>query len=305
MPSDARLRYLFESAQLGTMRAASEKLDVATSSVSRQIAELEQELGMALIEKGRRRIRLTEAGEAACQYFREKLSQEEAFLSSIKEMKSIRTGKISLAVGEAFVTQPFSDMLDDFMQRYPGMEIQVQVANTTRVVERVREDEAHMGLIFDIPREPKVRARLVITQPLKVIVNRDHALSDRKVLNLKEIEGESIGLADEGYRIRQLVHAAEQEDGAFLEASLQTNSLTLLTDFVKSGRGITILPELVVREELRSGALVAVDTNNDTLNSTKTSLVTRVGRQLPIGAYRLLQSLEALLKSSEVVEIVS
>jgi len=284
------------------MRAASEKLDVAASSVSRQISELEQELGLAMIEKGRRRIRLTEAGEAACQYYREKLSQEEAFLSRIKEMKSIRTGKITLAVGEAFVTQPFSDLLDEFMQRYPGMEIQVQVANTTRVVERVQEDDAHMGLIFDIPREPKVRARLVINQPLKVIVNRTHALSGRKRVNLRDIEGESLGLPDEGYRIRQLLHAAEQEDGAFLEASLQTNSLTLLTDFVISGRGISILPELVVREELRAGNLVAVDTENATLNSTKTSLVTRVGRQLPIGAYRLMLSLESYLKSSETIE---
>ncbi|WP_116365967.1 LysR substrate-binding domain-containing protein [Parahaliea mediterranea] len=299
MPSDVRLRYLFESAQLGTMRAASEKLDVATSSVSRQISELEQELGLALIEKGRRRIRLTEAGEAACQYYREKLSQEEAFLSRIKEMKSIRTGKISLAVGEAFVTQSFSDLLDDFMQRYPGMEVQVQVGNTTRVVERVREDEAHMGLIFDIPREPKVRARLVIPQPLKVIVNRSHALSQRQRVNLRDIASESIGLADEGYRIRQLIHAAEQEDGAFLEASLQTNSLTLLMDFVKSGRGISILPELVVHEELLSGALYALDTDNSILNSTKTSLITRVGRQLPIGAYRLLLSLEGFLKAAE------
>lgn len=301
MPSDVRLRYLYESAQLGTMRAASEKLDVATSSVSRQIAELEQELGLALIEKGRRRIRLTEAGESACEYYREKMAQEEVFLSRIKEMKSIRTGRITLAVGEAFVTQPFSDLLDAFMQRYPGIELQVQVAHTTSVVERVREDEAHMGLIFDIPRDPKVRSRLVISAPLKVIVNHSHALSERKQINLGDIESESLGLADEGYRIRQLIHAAEQEDGVFLEASLQTNSLTLLMDFVKSGRGISVLPELVVQEELRAGTLCALDTNNSVLNSTKTSLVTRVGRQLPIGAYRLLLSLERFLKTGEGV----
>ena len=98
MPSDIRLRYLYESARLGTMRAASDKLDVATSSVSRQIGELESELGLKLIEKGRRRIKLTEAGEAACLYYKEKLSQEEAFLSKIEELKSIRTGKITLAV---------------------------------------------------------------------------------------------------------------------------------------------------------------------------------------------------------------
>lgn len=293
MPTDTRLRYLFEAAQLGTMRAASEKMNVATSSVSRQIAELEGELGLALIEKGRRRVCLTEAGEVVCQYFREKMSQEEAFLSHIQEIKSIRTGKIVLAVGEAFVTQAFSDMLDEFMQQYPGMEVRVRVTNTTEVVEMVREDNAHVGLIFDISREPKIRARVVLNQPLKIIVHKDHPLGARDCISLKEVQEESIGLPEEGYRIRQVIQVAEQEEGVFLEGSLVTNSLMLLTDFVKSGRGITILPDLVVREALRKGDICAVPTENSVLNSTKTSLIVRVGRQLPIGAYRLLQNLEA------------
>ncbi|TQV82625.1 LysR family transcriptional regulator [Exilibacterium tricleocarpae] len=297
MPSDIRLRYLYESARLGTMRAASEELDVATSSVSRQIAELEAELGLALIERGRRKIKLTEAGEASCQYYREKLSQEEAFLSKIKELKSIRTGKIVLAVGEAYVTQRFSDMLQAFMQNYPGMEVQVEVANTSAVVDLVREDNAHMGLIFDIPRDPKIHARLVLPQPLMVIVNARHAFSQQTSINLASLQGESIGLPEENYRIRQIIHTAEQEDGVFLEASLLTNSLTLITDFVKSGRGIAILPELVVQQELTSGDLIALPVSNRILNSTKTSLITRAGRQLPVGAYRLLLGIEAHLKS--------
>ncbi len=297
MPSDIRLRYLYESARLGTMRAASEELDVATSSVSRQIAELEAELGLALIERGRRKIKLTEAGEASCQYYREKLSQEEAFLSKIKEFKSIRTGKIILAVGEAYVTQRFSDMLQEFMQSYPGMEVQVEVANTSSVVALVREDDAHIGLIFDIPRDPKIHARLVLPQPLMVIVNARHTFSGKRSIDLSQLTGESIGLPEKAYRIRQIIHIAEQEEGVFLEPSLLTNSLTLITDFVKSGRGIAILPELVVHHQLATGDLVALPTTSGILNSTKTSLITRAGRQLPVGAYRLLLSIEAHLKS--------
>lgn len=293
MPTDTRLRYLFEAAQLGTMRAASEKMNVATSSVSRQIAELESELGLALIEKGRRRILLTEAGEAVCQYYREKMSQEEAFLSHIQEMKSIRTGKIVLAVGEAFVTQAFSDMLDQFMQQYPGMEVRVRVSNTTEVVDLVREDNAHVGMIFDVSREPRIRSRVVFQQPLKVIVHKAHPLASRECVSLKDIQQESIGLPEEGYRIRQVIQVAEQEEGVFLEGALVANSLMLLTDFAKSGRGITILPDLVVHQELMKGDLCAIPTENAVLNATKTSLIVRVGRQLPIGAYRLLQNLEA------------
>ena len=297
MPSDIRLRYLYQAARQGTMRAASDKLDVAPSSVSRQITELENELGLPLIERGRRRIKLTEAGEAACLYYREKRSQEEAFLSKIEEMKSLRVGKITLAVGEAFVTQRFSDMLQAFMQRYAGMQVNVIVANTNAVVDLVREDEAHTGMIFDIPRDPKIRAKLIMPSPLKVIVPRKHAFAKEQYVNLSDLENESIGLPEDGYRIRQLIHAAEQEEGVFLEAAMTTNSLALIIDFIKSGRGVSILPELVVQEELSTGEAHAVPTRNKTLNATKTSLIARLGRQLPIGAHRLSVDIERHLNT--------
>jgi DNA-binding transcriptional LysR family regulator len=296
MLSDVRMRYLYEAARLGTMNAASERLNVATSSISRQIAKLEEELGIALIEKERRKIRLTEAGEAIYQYYLERVSQEEAFLSRIQDLRYVRSGKIVLAVGEAFVTQKFSDMLDAYMRRFPGIEVTVAVANTNQVVSRVLEDQAHLGLIFDIPREPRIRARLTIPQPLKVIATHKHPLARAGHIRLADLRDESLGLPDEGYRIRQLIRTAEQEEGVFLHAALATNSLMLLTDYVKSGRGISLLPELVVHEDLRRGTLVALATDSPILNGTKTSLITRVGRQLPMGAYRLMLSVEAHLK---------
>jgi DNA-binding transcriptional LysR family regulator len=297
MPSDIRLLYLYESARLGTMNAASESLDVATSSVSRQISQLESELGLPLIEKGRRRIVVTEAGEAVCKYYRERLSHQETFLSHLEEMKKVRTGKIVLAVGEAFITQRFSDMLADFMQQYPGMEIRVATSNTTSVSAQVRDDQAHLGLIFDIPREPGISSRVTIPQPLRIIVNSEHHLRAASDVSLQSIQSESVGLPDSGYRIRQIIREAEQEEGVFLEPSLVTNSLHLLKDFVLSGRGISILPELVVKDCIKDGTLFALSSSNSVLLGTQTSLITRVGRQLPVGAYRLMTCVESYLRS--------
>ncbi len=302
MPSNIRLRYLYESARLGTMSAASESLDIATSSISRQIAQLEAELGLPLIEKGCRRIGLTEAGEAVCKYYREKLSQEEAFLSHIEEMRKVRTGKIVLAVGEAFIIQAFSDMLDDFMQQYPGMEVRVLTSNTTDVSAKIRDDLAHLGLIFDVPREPGISARLVLPQPLRIIVHNQHPLRNSRDVTLQSIQEESIGLPDAGYRMRQIIHDAEQEEGVFLQPSLISNSLVLLKDFVFSGRGISILPELVVQDKLEDGSLRALASSNSVLLSTKMSLITRAGRQLPAGAYRLMTCVQAYLKEVSTLE---
>jgi DNA-binding transcriptional LysR family regulator len=154
MHGEIRLRYLYEAARLGTMRAASEELNVATSSISRQIAALEKDLGMRLIEGGRRKIKLTEAGDAAFEYYREMRAQEEVFLSRVEELRSIRTGTINLAVGEAFISDDFSEVLQAFMRRFPGIIVRVKMSGSNNAVELVRDDEAHFGLIFDVPRDP-------------------------------------------------------------------------------------------------------------------------------------------------------
>lgn len=298
MHNEVRLRYLYESARLGTMRAASEHLDVATSSVSRQITELEKELGIAVIEKGRRGIKLTEAGELVCSYFREQQAHDEVLLSRIDELRSIRSGKVDLALGEAFITDEFSHLLQQYMQQYPGMSVRVRMSGSNESVALVRGDEAHFGLILDIPRDPKVRVRLSLSQPLHVIAHPDHEICRKKRLKLSDLSRYPMALPEISFRIRQLIQLAQHEDGALLEPSLETNSMTLLKDFAKSGRGITILPDVLAQPELSHGKLCAIPSNNPMLNSTRICLITRLGRQLPSGVYRLMVAVEAYLKRS-------
>lgn len=296
MISETRLRYLYESARLGTMRAASEKLEVATSSVSRQIAKLEKELDIALIEKGRHGIKLTEAGEAAYMYYRDKISLEEGLYSKIGELKNMLSGNIYLALGTVFISQQFSDILQTFTNRYPDIDIHILTDTTSTLLQHVQQDEAHIGLVFAPPPAPDIRIRLSLPTSLKVIVCSTNPLSDKKIIRLSDITHEKIGMLEEGYRIRQIIRNAEQEDGTYLKSSMTTNYISLLADFVVRGRGIAILPEIVVQSELMSGKLKAIPTDSRILNATEAHLITRVGRQLPIAAQRLLISIESFLK---------
>ncbi|MEJ1962150.1 MAG: LysR family transcriptional regulator [Gammaproteobacteria bacterium] len=297
MQGEIQLRYLYEAARLGTMRAASEELNVATSSISRQISALEKELGMRLIEGGRRKIKLTEAGDAAFEYYREMRANKEVFLSKVAELRSLRTGTINIAVGEAFIDDAFSELLQDFMLRYPGMIVRVQMNGTNSATRLVGEDEAHFGLIFDVPRDPKVRARLTLSQPLRAIVHPKHELAERKSVKLAELGKYTIGLPEDAFRIRQIVREAEHAEGVFLEPELIANSMMLLKDFAKCGRGVTFLPEFLAQPQLDEGKLIAIPIDNPVMNSTRISLITRVGRQLPSGVYRLMLRVESHLKS--------
>jgi DNA-binding transcriptional LysR family regulator len=298
MKREIRLDYLYEAARLGTMRAASEELAIATSSISRQISALEKDLGVRLIESGRRKIKLTEAGEAACAHYRETRAHEETFLSRLEELKTTRTGTVDLAVGEAFITSHFNESLHQFMKSYPGMTVRVRMCGTNQTEALVRDDEVHFGLIFDVPRDHKVRARMSLDQPLKVIVHPAHELARKSVVSLSDLARYNIGLTDDSFRLRQIVHAAEQEERLLLEPKLVANSMTVLKDYALAGGGVTFLPEFIALEDLVAGRLRAIPTTNTVLNATKISLICRAARQIPMSAYRLMQRIENHLKGS-------
>jgi DNA-binding transcriptional LysR family regulator len=298
MKREIRLDYLYEAARLGTMSAASEELAIATSSISRQISSLEKDLGIRLIESGRRKVKLTEAGEVACAHYRETRAQEEFFLSKLEELKSTRTGSVDLAAGEAFITGHFNAAIHEFMENYPGITVRVRMSGTNSTETLVREDEVHFGLIFDVPRDHKVRARVSLDQPLKLFVHPAHRLARRTTVGLSDLAGYSIGLPEDSFRLRQILHAAEKEDGVFLEPKLIANSMTVLRDYALTGGGVTFLPEFIALHDLITGRLRAIPTTSTVLNATKISLITRAARQIPMGAYRLMQRIESHLKCS-------
>ena len=134
---DNRLRYLAEALRGGTMRAASENLNVAPSSISRQIAQLEDELGVQLIERNRTPLKLTEAGEIALDYYREFTTHREAFISHVHDLKGLKGGTVKLAVGEALAGDLLFDVLNRFMSQLPEIRIITRTAGTADVVEMV------------------------------------------------------------------------------------------------------------------------------------------------------------------------
>lgn len=289
--NNIRLKYLYEAQRYNTMNAASEAMDVAPSSVTRQIAALEKELGVELIEKGRRGIKLTEAGAMAVAHYQERCAQEEAFLSELDNLKKLRVGTVKIAIGEGFVSDEFSRVINDYLAEFDGVSVDIHLAKTPHILSQVKEDEIHFGLIFDTTNDPKIRTKAEFAQPIRVLMPPSHPLANKTCIQLQELVEENVGLPNKSYRIRQVVDAS----GTFIDPKLTSNSLHLLKEYVKTENAITFMPEIAVIKDLLERTLVSRTTDNVTFNSTKVSLVTRLGRQLPISADLLLRKVQSHL----------
>jgi DNA-binding transcriptional LysR family regulator len=296
---ELNLRYLYEAAKMGSMRAAADNLGVAVSSVSRQISQLEADLGLGLIEHGRRNIKLTETGMLLVEHYSEQLRLNEAFDAKLSDIKGLRTGRIHLAIGEGFIGEPLSSLLVRFNAKHPGLFINVHMsASSNEVVRLVAEDDAHLGLVFQSSDDPRIRVLASVRQPLCAIMRINHPLAGQKLLKLADLSAYRLCLPESSFRTRQLLRTAESDERVSLQPIVTSNSITLLKSLLESGEFFTLLPVLAVSKEVENRQFAAVPIDSTALQDAAVQLISRLGRRLPPAPLRMLNALTTYLEAS-------
>ncbi|WP_407310129.1 LysR family transcriptional regulator [Pseudomonas sp. nanlin1] len=284
---DRRILYFFEAVRLGSVRAAADYLDVAPSAVSRQIAQLEHELATSLLERHRRGVKPTEAGERVLSYYRQHLTQQELLLDALQALRGLQGGAVSLAIGEGFI-EALAVHLNQFSALYPQVELQVNVCGTNEVIRQVLDDEVHLGLVFNPPGEPKLRSHAHQRQPVRVVVNPQHPLTRiAGAVPLLGLDQYRLALPGVAYGVRQILGQAEHRAGLSLAPTLTCNTLNMLKLYAAQG-GVTLLPTFMVEQDVRLGTLASLPLQDPVFATPQTHLVSRLGRQLSVAASRLL-----------------
>ena len=290
---DDDVRCLDEAVKLGSMRAAAEHLEVEPSSVSRRIAKLEDDVGMPLIEKGRHKIQLTEAGQLLCEYFRRRLSERQDLLNSLDDFRSQRKGAVTVAGGEGFVMDILAPALAAFSKTHPDVFIAMHTSLSVReVMGMVIEDQAHFGLVFDPEDDPRIRRRMSIEQPLKAIVHCSSPIARRKSVCLRDLQDYPLCLS-QSVRLNEIFFEAQKHEGVQLKCTLASSSIALLREYVAMGAGITIMSDISFTRELLDKRVVSVPIENPILTASSAAIITRARRQLSPGALALVRLVES------------
>ena len=290
--SDDRIRHLFEAYRLGTMRAASEYLDVSTSSISRQIGSLENDLGVNLIEKGRHTIQLTEAGRLVLDYYHSYLHQREELVSRINDLRGLRKGHLIIAAGQGLLQSPLVLAMRSFLSKWPGITVSVRSAPTRDVVEMVQGDHAHFGIILNPPDDPRVTSRAAIDEPNCLIVFPSHPLAQRECVSIRDLSDQKLLLPESGFRLRHILKQQEQNDSFLLNTVITASNIQILIDCVLAEIGITILPSSCVTHLLQAKHLVSIPFVDAILRELQVHIIRRVGRKLPKSAITIMDELE-------------
>ncbi len=291
--SQRALAYLNEVIHHGSLRRAARHLNVDPSAISRQLVALEEQLGIRLLERTPQGVRSTEAGELLVGHYRQQRASEEGVLSRLSDLQGLRQGKVRIAVGEGFVADLIAQPLQSFILRYPGIELEVRMAGANEAVGLVKEDAVDFALVYSPAEDGALAIHVDTRQPLDLIVPPDHALTrlDGPV-PMSALRGESLALIYNNTGMGQLADVVAQLEHVELRPKLRTNSVAVLTNFVKSGIGVAFMPELTVIQELERGQIRRLPLANAALRDARARIVSHKGRELTVASIACLEHLQ-------------
>ena len=257
MLSVSRLRVLREVAYRGSFSGAALALSYTQSAVSQQIAALETETGMTLLERRARGVRLTAAGQTLVAHADSILAQLEAADAALSAIAGLRGGRLRVA---SFPTAGATLMplaIATFRSSYPDVELTLAEGEPQDVLPRLRAGELDLALLFEFAEETPLYENMtkveLLEDPMYLALPRDHALAKKAKLRLQDLRKEAwVQTSQASPCARHVVrrcHAAGFEPNV----SFESDDYQTVQGLVAAGVGVALIPELalsVVREDI-------------------------------------------------------
>lgn len=241
------LRYFVAVAEERNFTRAAERLHIAQPPLSRQIQQLEEELGVVLIEKGVRPLRLTEAGA----FF---YAHAKPLLDQVRDLRTMtqRVGKLERKLSVGFVASTLYGLLPDIIRRYreanPEVEVTLHEMTTVEQLKALKEGRIDVGFGRLKSEDTSIRRILLREEPMVVALFPGHRLAEREGnLRLTDVMHEALLVYPKAPR----PSFADQVLAAFREANLtpdhvtEVRELQIAMGLVAAGQGIAIVPESV------------------------------------------------------------
>lgn len=186
------LEYYLAITREGNISAAAEALHISQPSLSRQIRELEEELGVTLFMRGTRRITLTEEGKLLQKRAEGIVRMVHQTTSEIAELKNGISGDIHIGAGESALFRRISDIMKDINTDYPGVRFHITSGDTPDLLRLLDDGLIDFALIFNEFDHSLYRAVTLGRDTLGVIMRRDSELADKDLLSASDLKGKPV-----------------------------------------------------------------------------------------------------------------
>jgi LysR family transcriptional regulator, benzoate and cis,cis-muconate-responsive activator of ben and cat genes len=253
------LRYFVSVAEKLSFRAAADNLHVSHPALSKQIRDLEYELGVKLLERSTVSVWLTSAGKTFYADAKDILARVEKARAAVKTASG-NENLLVLATASPFWEAVMHSLLKRFTQRYPEIEIRMVEMKPWDQVAALGRGEFDMGFVNERDQKghKSIESRLIIKSPLGVVLGADHPLASRKSLHCEDLAGEKFLALGSGRSSRHLNDIREvMPPKMFVGRRIKlVEGIESIFTMIASNQGISLLPQTFVESRKNSIAFI-------------------------------------------------
>lgn len=238
-----------------------ERLHLSASAVSRSIQRLEDELGQKLLERDKRSVRLTAAGDEMRRFAQEYLQQWRGLKERLQPRQQMLRGEISLYCSVTAVYGLLAQLLSTFRSRYPGIDLKLHTGDQADAIDRVMhgyEDLAIAALPEKLPK--RLRTHVLAESPLLFIAPAIASAVSDQVANARRVDWSEVPLiVSERGLARQRVDAWYRANSLKPTIYAQVSGHEAIVSMVGLGLGIGVVPELVLANSPQRDSIRRLD----------------------------------------------
>lgn len=253
-----RMLVLRAVAQTGSLTDAAKELRLTTSAVSQQVSKLEHEVGVPLLERGSRGVRVTEAGEVLVGHTEAMDRLMSAAKADMEDFAGLRRGRLRLAIFPTVGASLLPTFVTSFRAEYPDLELAIRSSRIAGLLEMIARRDVDLATLWDYPwmRLPKdeITVAPMMSDPTMVLLPDSHPLARKRSISLEELKDEK-WVTRANHPVARVLDRICRDAGFEPDIAFAASDYPELSAMVAAGIGVAIAPRLAVLEP-RSGVRV-------------------------------------------------
>jgi DNA-binding transcriptional LysR family regulator len=229
-------------ARLEHVTRAAAELAMPQPTLSRAVARVEQELGVALLAREGRTVRLTRGGRIFLAAVERALAEVERGAEAARAEADPVGGRVAFGFLHTMGTEAVPVLLRGFRAEYPKVRFQLVQDYADSMLQRLREGELDLCVVSPRPDGPELTSRRLGEQRLRLVVPADHRLASRQRVRLGEVAEDAFVTLEPGYGLRRITDALCAEAGFTPQVSFEGEEAETLRGLVAAGLGVAVLP---------------------------------------------------------------
>ena len=257
------LKIFCDLADLRSFSKAAEKHLVSQSAVSQQLAQLELEHKCQLLNRRKRPMELTPAGEIFYRAAKDIVDRYEQLRSELNSLSSAAKNRINVGAIYSIGMHTLPEYLKKFMVKRPNVNVHVEYFSAEKIYEMVLAGELDIGLVAVPKRDKRLEVYEFEDEPLVFVCSPRHSLATQSQIDIHKLQFERFISFEEGVPTRIWIDSIFQKYNVVIRTAMEFDNVETVKKAVEIGSGVSILPRPSLSQELAAGTIKAIEFSNE------------------------------------------